>query len=170
MIGMLARAAVLVLVGALAGAAFNGLSHDGLRIGAFAAPAMCDAEAGAPVEIAPGEAAHLCGRDDVVIADARAASRFAEGHVAGAIHLPCDAAGSVAADALSRLERARTIVVYGQTTDEALPVAASLRRRFHAPERRVLVLTGGFNSWDKAGLACASGPCDDCKAHEASRP
>jgi rhodanese-related sulfurtransferase len=165
MVGTFARAVALVVVGAGLGLAVNAARPGGLRVGAFEAPAVCDqAEAsGQPLEVEPDEAARLCGASDALIADARPASRFAEGHVAGAIHLPCDATGSVAADALSHLEGKRTIIVYGEGTEDAQPVAASLRRRFHAPGVRIAVLRGGFAAWNQAGRACASGPCEECK-------
>jgi rhodanese-related sulfurtransferase len=162
----LLRAALLVAVGAGGGLAANAVRPGGLRVGAFEAPAMCDAAeaAGAPLEIEPAETAQLCGRSDVVVADARPENRFAEGHVAGAIHLPCDATGAVAAEALAKLEGARTVVVYGETTADAQPVAASLRRRAHRADLRVTVLRGGFQAWSAAGQACASGACSDCEA------
>jgi 3-mercaptopyruvate sulfurtransferase SseA len=83
-----------------------------------------------------------------------------EGHVAGAVHLPCDAGGKSAVEALAH-SRAQTIVVYGASTDDARPVADSLQRRH--PDVRVALLDGGFAAWSAAGLACASGPCDECK-------
>jgi rhodanese-related sulfurtransferase len=161
----LLRALVIVLGGALAGVAANTARRDGLRVGAFEAPSVCDAaeSAGAPLQIEPAEALRLCGNPEVVVADTRPAARFAEGHVAGAVHLPCDAGGRVASDVAARWQSARTIVVYGEGTDDALPVAASLRRRIHRPGVRVVVMKGGFGAWDRAGLACASGPCDECK-------
>jgi len=165
-VGMVARATLLLLVGGGAGVALNAMrGAGGLALRGFEAPVMCDAtEAqGEPPEIEPAAAAALCGRPDVVIADTRPAGRYAEGHIAGAVHLPCDAGGRVAADAFARFEGERTIIVYGQTTDEAVPVAASLRRRYHAADVRVL--RGGFAGWEGAGLACASGPCDDCREH-----
>ncbi len=160
------RALVIVATGALAGLGVNAMRpHDGLRIGTFEPPAVCDqAEAaGQPLEIDPAEVAGLCARTDVVVADARPANRYAEGHVAGAIHLPCDAAGTVAASAMAHLDGQHTIVVYGEDTADAQPVAASLRRRIHRPDLRIAVLRGGFRSWSQGGQACASGPCDDCK-------
>jgi rhodanese-related sulfurtransferase len=96
------------------------------------------------------------------IADARSAAAYAEGHVAGAVHLPCDAGGQAAVEALAHFDRAHSIVVYGDSTDDARPVADSLQRRH--PGVRVSVLAGGFPAWSSAGLACASGPCDECKA------
>lgn len=160
----LARAVVLVVAGAALGVASNALRPHGLAVSAYAPPTQCTGVAGqtAPPEMAPAEAAALCGQPDVVIADARPAAAFAEGHVAGAVHLPCDAAGQSAVEALAHFERARTIVVYGAASDDARPVAETLARR-HA-RARVAVLAGGFAAWSGAGLACASGPCHECKA------
>lgn len=165
---MLARAGVVVFVGGSAGAAAN-LLHGGIRPWHYQPPTACDASEGVetPLEIEPDEAATMCGRTDVVIADARPAERFAEGHIAGSIHLPCTASGPIADGALAHFVGARTIIVYGQDTAEAVPVAASLRRR-HAGDVRVL--RGGFSGWEKAGLACASGPCDECKEPPTKAP
>ena len=49
-------------------------------------------------------------------------------------------------------------MVYGDSTEEALPVAEELRRRGDRPGLRVAVLAGGFPAWSQAGLACSSGP------------
>jgi rhodanese-related sulfurtransferase len=170
-VGILLRALALVAGASLVGLGVNAVRPGGLRFGAFEEPRACDqAEAaGAPLEVGHDEVAHLCGQPDTVIADARPANRFAEGHVAGAIHLPCDATGSVAAEAMAHLEGKKTVIVYGETTADAQPVAASLRRRYHQPGVRIAVLRGGFTDWSQAGQACASGPCDECKA-EASHP
>src|SRR5262245_50095265 len=117
---LLARAAALVAAGALCGAALHAARPVGFRPSTFAPEVACDGEpaAAAPTEVAPAEAAALCGHPGVVIADARPAARYAEGHVAGAVHLPCDASGPLAEGALGRLAGARTVVVYGQTTAE----------------------------------------------------
>jgi rhodanese-related sulfurtransferase len=159
----LARALILVVGAAGLGLLVNQARPNGVALAAFAPPAACgqDDEKVEPVsEIEPADAIRMCGHPEIVIADTRPANRFAEGHVAGAIHLPCDAAGSVASDAMHHLEGASTVIVYGESTDDARPVAASLRQRTH---HRVAILKGGFQAWNQAGLACASGPCDECK-------
>jgi rhodanese-related sulfurtransferase len=160
---VLLRAVVIVAGGALAGVLVNAARPAGLALGRYEPPAQCDGEGESSTEIAPDDAIRLCGHPEVVIADARNAEEFEKGHVAGAIHLPCDAGGRMADDAAAHFGPARMIIVYGQTTDDALPVAAGLRRRIHRPGVRVVVLRGGFAAWDRAGLACASGPCDECK-------
>jgi rhodanese-related sulfurtransferase len=164
MIAPLLRALALLAVGGAVGLALNAARKDGVPLAAFAPPTECTAEAGPPPLTGPDAAAALCGRPDVVIADTRPAARYAEGHVASAIHLPCDAAGSVASEAMARLDAARTVIVYGEGTEDALPVAATLRRRLAGGDpSRVMVLRGGFAAWSQAGQACASGPCDECK-------
>jgi rhodanese-related sulfurtransferase len=158
MLALLVRAAVLLVCSTVLGLVVNALRPDGVRASAFAPPTQCAEEAGPPEELSPADAAQLCGRPDVVIADARPAARYAEGHVAGAIHLPCGADGRAAEDALNRLGTAHTVVVYGERTDDAQPVAAGLKRR--AAAARVAVLRGGFTAWNEAGMACASGPAE----------
>jgi rhodanese-related sulfurtransferase len=160
----LVRACVLVLAGAALGVAANAARPGGVKMRAFAAPTQCATGAEAqpgPEVLAPAQATTLCGQPDVVIADTRPAAAFAEGHVAGALHLPCDAGGPTAVDALEHFNHAHTIVVYGASTDDARPVADTLQRRH--PGVRVVVLGGGFTAWAQAGLACASGACDECK-------
>jgi rhodanese-related sulfurtransferase len=164
MVQILARAIVLVVAGATVGWVGNALRPHGLKVSDYAAPVACTGAAeGAPTPtvMSPREAASLCGQPDVVIADTRDAAAFAEGHVAGAVHLPCSAGGATATEALGHFERAQTILVYGASTAEAQPVADSLQRRHQAV--RVAVLDGGFAAWSSAGLACASGPCTECK-------
>src|SRR5262249_33782392 len=117
-------------------------------------------EAAPVTEISPVEASHLCGRSGVVFADTRSAAEFAEGHVADAVHLPCDASAQGAEAGLRKLDPAQTIIVYGASSDDGRAVAETLRRRGLVADLRVLA--GGFHAWAQAGLACASGPCKDC--------
>jgi 3-mercaptopyruvate sulfurtransferase SseA len=176
MLSVVARAGVLVAASAALGLTFNAVRPDGLALGAFAPPATCvvsGAGAGAGsgsgsvgarvVEVLPPvQAVRLCGDTGVLIADARPAGRFAEGHIVGALHLPCAARGSEATSALERMRDKHTVVVYGDTTAEARPVADDLRRRVGRPAMRVVVIDGGFAAWNGAGLACSSGPCPHC--------
>src|SRR5688572_703751 len=101
--GLLLRTAVLVLGAAALGLAFNQARPGGVRLAGFSPPAQCEGEPTLPEEIAPADAIRLCGRPDVVIADARASEAFAQGHVAGAIHLPCRAGGQATSDGLARV-------------------------------------------------------------------
>jgi rhodanese-related sulfurtransferase len=160
---LLLRAAGLLLGGAAAGLAVNAARPSGVALLAFEAPTACTAGAVAEarvIEMDPREASTLCGRAGIVFADTRPAPRFEEGHVADAVHLPCDAAASGVEDALARVGKAQTIIVYGESSDDGRNVAETLRRRGFPGELRVL--RGGFAAWEREGLACASGPCKDC--------
>jgi len=166
------RASVLVLGGGALGLAGNVARPGGVALRGFEAPTTCTAAADAAeppsvLEMDPHEASHLCGRDGVIFADTRPAARYAEGHVANAVHLPCDATAAGAEGALKKLDRAATVIVYGDSSDDGMAVAESLRLRgLHGDLR---VLRGGFAAWELAGLACASGPCKDCMASGASK-
>jgi rhodanese-related sulfurtransferase len=176
MLVLVARAACLLGAGAALGFALNAARADGVRFRAFAAPSACTvtvapaapsaATAGATVTevLAPADAANLCNDPGAVVADVRSAARFAEGHVAGAIHLPCAASGRVASDAAQLLGGKRTLIVYGDDTADALPVADEMRRRVGRSGPRIVVIEGGFARWSQANLACSSGPCLECAA------
>jgi rhodanese-related sulfurtransferase len=163
--GMLTRAAVLLLVGATVGLGAHGIHPGGLSLRSFRPAATCSAGHPGPLAVetvAPSAAAHLCNEPGVLIADARPPERYAEGHVVDAVHLPCAASGGEASSVVDRLESMRTLIVYGDSTEEARPVAEDLRRRIGRPDLKVVVMEGGFPAWNHAGLACASGPCRDC--------
>ncbi|WP_437669093.1 rhodanese-like domain-containing protein [Sorangium sp. So ce131] len=160
---LLLRAAALLLGGAALGLGVNAARPAGVALVSFEPPTTCTSapEQDAPVvQMTPLAASGLCGQPGIVFADTRTAERFAAGHVAGAIHLPCDATASGAEVALKGLGHAQTVVVYGESTEEADEVAATLRRRGLQAEIRVL--HGGFAAWEQEGLACASGPCRHC--------
>lgn len=157
------RASVLLFAGGALGLVGNVARSSGVALRGFEAQTTCTAEAAALppiVEMMPHEAVHLCGRAGVIFADTRAATRFAEGHVADAVHLPCDASATGAEAAIKRLGKAQTIIVYGDSSDDGHAVAETLRRR--GLEGDLRVLHGGFAAWEKEGLACASGPCREC--------
>jgi rhodanese-related sulfurtransferase len=166
------RAAVLVLGGAAAGLGVNAGRPAGVALLHFEPPTACSAEpalVAAPiVELTPREASLLCGRAGVVFADTRADARFEEGHVADAVHLPCDATELGAKAVLDRLEHTQTVVVYGDSSDDGRAVAETLRRRGLRCDLRVL--RGGFAAWEHEGLACASGPCEDCSIAGKTEP
>jgi 3-mercaptopyruvate sulfurtransferase SseA len=163
--GLLSRAAAIIAIGAGIGLAANAVRPDGVALTGFSPPSTCAAGASHPaVEVVPpGEAVRLCGDPGVLVADARSPERFAEGHVAAAVHLPCAAKEAEASSVVTRLQGKHTLIVYGDTTDEARPVAADLRQRIGRPDLHVVVLEGGFPAWSRAGLACSSGACPDCK-------
>jgi rhodanese-related sulfurtransferase len=171
---LLARTGVLMVLGVGLGAAVNAVRSDGLRPAAFVAVTTCTSGAGALDTgisvLPPTEAVRLCGDPGVVIADVRPADRFAAGHVAGAVHLPCASSSDAASGPLARVGGAHTVVIYGDSTDEATPVARSLRQRLADPAAKVVVIAGGFAEWDRAGLACSSGPCPDCREQARNQP
>jgi 3-mercaptopyruvate sulfurtransferase SseA len=163
------RAAALLAAGALLGLVSNALRADRVAIGGYSPPVACEgAKGGLPaVEVLPPDrAVKLCGDRGVLVADTRPSQRFAEGHVAEAVHLPCAAPRAEASTVVARLASKHTLIVYGDTTEEARPVAEDLRRHIGRPDLRVVVLDGGFPAWNRAGLACSSGPCKECTARE----
>lgn len=170
MVDVVWRAGVLVAVGALAGFGGNALRDDGVSLASFAAPVTCS-EGGEglslldapPVKLVhQSEATVMCAEGTTLIADARDAQAFAAGHIAGAIHLPCSASEKVALAAESGLTGKKLLLVYGERTDDAFPVAEQMRQRLGRSDLRIGVLEGGFASWSSAGLACSSGICPDC--------
>jgi rhodanese-related sulfurtransferase len=161
------RALCLLLAGSALGLAVNAARPDGVRFTKFAPPNSCGAEAassaGAPVGVLrPTDAVALCSDADTLLADVRPPAEFAEGHVTGAIHLPCTSSGTAASAAVDRLAGRHTLIVYGDGTEDARLVAEELRRRAGRADLRVLVIEGGFAAWNRAGLACSSGPCPEC--------
>jgi len=180
---LMVRAALLLAGGGLLGLAINRVHPHGVRFAAFSPPTACAAPlaaTGGPGAPAPAvevlslaQVASLCGNPRALVADARSAERFAEGHISGAIHLPCASSRMAASAALEQLTDKDTLVVYGDGTSDAVPVADELRRRvenagLHAASQagmRVAVLEGGFAAWSQAGLACSSGPCAGCGVH-----
>lgn len=172
MVILLARALALAAVSTALGLGYNAVRPQGVALRTFSPPTACGvpgtgaataADGIAWVEVLPpAQAVRLCGDQGVLVADARPATRFAEGHVAGALHLPCAASSSEATSAMARMHDKHTVIVYGDSTAEARPVAEDLRRRAGRPGLRMVVLEGGFSAWSTAGLACSSGPCPHC--------
>jgi rhodanese-related sulfurtransferase len=161
---MVFRAAVLVVGGGALGLGANAVRAGGVALFGFEPPSTCSADGPgaheAPiVELTPRDASFLCGQAGVVFADTRPAARFEEGHVADAVHLPCDASEAGAQAVIARLSNAKTVIVYGDSSDDGRAVAETLQRRGLRAELRVL--HGGFAAWENEGLACASGPSVD---------
>jgi rhodanese-related sulfurtransferase len=152
-----------------------GLIGSAVRTGglprAHTSQASCEAPAVEPSVLAPAEAARICATAGALIADARDDAAFAAGHIAGALHLPCDTRGEIAGGALAHLADRPLVLVYGRDTADALVVARSIAQRLPAAGGpRVYVLEGGFAAWESAGLACASGPCEGCGTGAMSPP
>ena len=168
---LLLRASGLLLGGALAGLAFNAARPAGVSLAHFEAPSTCTA--GLPhedkvLEISAHDASALCGSKGVLFADTRPPDAFAEGHVADALHLPCHGTQGPDEGALRKLAEAETILVYGASSDDAREVAETLQRR--GLQGKLRVLTGGFPAWEREGLACASGPCQECTYASGKEP
>jgi 3-mercaptopyruvate sulfurtransferase SseA len=161
LVGATWRAATLTAGGLTAAFGYNAVREDGLSLWHYEPAASCSGTEAVRPEVgvvSPQALAEECGNRDVVVADARSAERFAMGHIAGAVHLPCSASDDAARVVDSLLRGKRDLVVYGETEAEARPVAEALARRTE-PELRVRVLQGGFQGWANQGLACASGGC-----------
>jgi rhodanese-related sulfurtransferase len=164
---LLPRAAALLVLGATLGFASNNLRRDGVPLAEFAPPVLCTDE-DAPSELreveilAPTAAAHACAEAPALIIDARSAEAFAEGHIAGALHLPCSASDEAAEVAESGISTGGLLLVYADSTDAALPVARQMQKRIAKPRQRIGVLEGGFAAWRDANFACASGGCPHC--------
>jgi len=167
---LLGRATCLLLGGAALGLGVNAARPDGVRFTKFAPPTTCGAgevaAAAAPVTpplelLPPAAAASVCDDAQTLLADVRPAEEFERGHVTGARHLPCASSDSAAAAAIAALGARRTLVVYGDGTEDARAVAEELRGRAARAGRadlHVVVIEGGFDAWNRAGLACSSGP------------
>lgn len=166
MLAIVTRTSALLLMGAALGLAANALRRDGVSLRGYSPPASCQGghEGQPAVEVLPPDrAVQLCGDRGVLVADTRPPQRFAEGHISDAVHLPCAAPSADATTVIAHLHDRHTLIVYGDSTAEARPVAEDLRRRIGRADLRVIVLDGGFPAWSQAGLACSSGPCPECK-------
>ncbi|MBN1609353.1 MAG: hypothetical protein JW940_22170 [Polyangiaceae bacterium] len=161
LVGSIWRAAALSAGGLAAGFVYNAVRKDGIPCWDYEPVASCSGAEATRSEVgvvSPEALAEECGNGDIVVADARPAERFAMGHIAGAVHLPCSASDDAARVVDSLLNGKYDLVVYGETETEARPVAETLARRTE-PKIRVRVLQGGFPGWASQGLACASGGC-----------
>jgi rhodanese-related sulfurtransferase len=165
---MLRQAGVIVAVGALIGTVLNALHVRGV---ALAHPFYAAAESGVAACSAPGHggrispaaAAGMCSDCTVAFVDARSASAFAQGHVAGAMHLPPVGHADEAAR-MAELAQKKTVVVYDDLS--ACNLADSVSQRLkERGVRDVRVLEGGWGAWQKQGQPAASGACETCAAH-----
>lgn len=158
------RALVVTTVGVAVGLGANLVRHDQVKLRGYEPPTTCSAGVpeGRVSLLSPSEVSALCGQSGVVVVDVRSPDKYAHGHVAGSIHLPCTASNEAAGVADSLLEGKRTVVVYGETDEDALSVAESLVARRGNQHLEARVMSGGFAAWFDQGLACSSGPCDDC--------
>ena len=159
------RALVIVLGGVVLGLTINALRPTKLALTRYEPPAVCSgAEAPKGIHVLePAQAARLCGDARTLVADVRSTAAFAEGHVVGAVHIPCSGSSADFEHVRRRLLSKEALVVYGDSEEQARQVANDLVSRINRPELTVSVIAGGWRAWFDAGMACASGPCDDCE-------
>ena len=112
----------------------------------------------------PDRASSLCGQPNVVIADTRSADRVRRGARRRRGASAVRRRRQVADDALAHFSHAQTIVVYGNSTDDARPVADSLQRRHPDVQGR-----GARRRLRRAGRRRGS-PARRARATSASRP
>jgi rhodanese-related sulfurtransferase len=159
------RAGLLIVFGAGLGMSINALRPTGVRFAVYVPPSVCTGSAAPnPIHVLqPAQAAKLCGDTRTLVADVRDSAAFTEGHVAGAVHIPCTGSRADVEHVRSRLVGKEALVVYGDSEDQARQVASDLATRIGRPELTISVIAGGWRAWFDAGMACASGPCDDCE-------
>lgn len=158
------RAFIICLVASAAGWGVNRLRPQPIPLHEYAAPTECSEASESPTSsvMSAQAVSALCGRDDVLFADARDEHAFEEGHVTGSVHLACTSSRGDVGQLLAQLGAKRTLVVYGNTTEEARQVADAILRHTKRRDLTVIVLDGGFGAWRDSGLACSSGACDTC--------
>ena len=158
------RAATITAVAVSAGWVGNHFRHPPLEIKAYKPPTECSEASESPTSsvMSAKAVSSLCGRDDVLFSDARDEAQYELGHVTGALHLACTSSRGDVGQLLNQVKDKRTLVVYGNSTDEARRVADGLLRQTKRRDLAVIVLEGGFAAWRDTGLACSSGPCENC--------
>jgi len=159
------RAVALVALGTGVGLVVNAFHPRAVAFARYAPAAVCTGSV-LPREIRvvqPQQAARLCGDSRTLVADVRDRAAFAEGHVALAVHIPCTGSRADVEAIRARLDGKEALVVYGDSEEQARKVASDLATRMGRPELSIAVIAGGWKAWADAGLACASGPCDECE-------
>lgn len=142
----LLQAALLVVVGALAGVVFNTARHEGLPwSGKASAPG---AEGGVPA-VSAADAWQEYRKGLVQFIDARSAGEYEAAHLPGALSLPVEQAGELADEV--KIPAGRTAVIY--CSDPACPKSSQLaslllKRGF----RGLKVMPEGWAGWYEAGF------------------
>ncbi len=166
------RTLLLLLSGLGLGVLGNAVHPQGLPLAqpvyALAEQGLCTADshpgtapaakAPAPAEPISPEQVQALRTSGVVFGDLRPARQYAEGHIAGALHLPCT--GSLGQEALRHLPQGGRLLIYdadGRSADLATAAATAAQRGL-----QVYTLTGGFSAWLRAGLPAESGSCEKC--------
>ncbi len=152
LVGLAFGVAMLITTGAPERASY----HDD---SASCAPPVADAPA---VSWIDGEAAaELLPRTDVTFADARAASVYEQGHVAGAISMPMDT-GALDHAALALVRGAQIVVTYCDADTDCAQSRRLAELLALEGLMDVRVLRGGFPEWLDAERPTESGPCEVC--------
>jgi len=164
--GLLVRAILLCVTGAVAGVAANAFTPRPAPLGksVFATAeqpgATCQDPGATIARISVQEAVPLCVACTAAFVDARSAQEYQAGHVTNALHLaPGDSAGPL----LPKLKGAPTVIVYDRDRECAAAdqVAALLLSQ---GVRDVRVLTGAWPEWLAGGGPGESGSCSLCTA------
>lgn len=126
---------------------------------ASCAPPVADAPAVSWID--GPDAAALLGRTDVTFADARAASIYEQGHVAGAISMPMDT-GALDHSALALVRGAQIVVTYCDADTDCAQSRRLAELLALEGLLDVRVLRGGFPEWLDEERPTESGPCEVC--------
>jgi 3-mercaptopyruvate sulfurtransferase SseA len=164
--GLLVRAMMLCVLGALLGLAANAFTPNpaplGARVHAKADEpgAACQDPKATVARISVADAKPLCIACTAAFVDARSAQEYAAGHVTGALHL---APGEPVNPLLPKLRSAPEVIVYDRDRDCAAAdqVATALQAN---GVRDVRVLTGAWPEWLAKGGPGESGTCSLCTA------
>jgi 3-mercaptopyruvate sulfurtransferase SseA len=162
--GLVLRAGVLCVLGAVVGIAGNRFTPRPAPLGSPVLPsaerpgAICEDPRASVARISVEAAKPLCIACTAVFVDARSAQEYAAGHVTGALHV---APGEPVEPLLPSLRAAPTVIVYDRDRQcaSANVVAADLLAR---GLRDVRVLTGSWPEWLAQGGPGESGSCALC--------
>lgn len=168
---LVVRAALLFVLGSALGYAINAVRADGVPLSGFEPPHACGAvaePAATVLVLSAADAASAIDGGGVLLLDARAADAYEQGHVDGAMHLPCASASHEAERALARARSEEAVLVYGDDLDDARPMAEELARRIGG-SRRVSLVDGGYHALVEAGAAAESGSCERCTSPRSSQ-
>jgi len=162
----LARAALLLIAGAVLGLLANPLTPHPAPLGKPVVPAAelpgaaCQDPGASIARISVQEAKPLCVACAAAFVDARSAEEYAAGHITGAVHL---GPGEPPDPLLPALRAAAMVIVYDRDRDCAAAnrIAAQLQ---NLGLRDVRVLTGAWPEWMAKGGPGESGSCTVCTA------